>query len=345
MSLHDWIIFQLVDSRNSGGIETHILNLSSWLKHHGYQTRVIFMKDYGPHPLKQQLAKAGIHWQTSDGWYDLYKQLRHTPSMLATHGYKAGIIGRLLARCAGVPVVSTYHSGDLGEGRLKLYSKLDALSAPLADRIISVSPEIAERLPCKCLQLPNFVQTDKYQPSEGRQIAFVGRLSAEKGPDIFARITQAACQQPATTPVAIYGEGPMRAELEQQYDHLQFYGQVNMQNHWHDIGLLCITSRSEGLPLVALEAMARGIPVASFELGALPQVIEPDTNGWLIPRDNYIQFQKVIQHWLKMDTVARKNLSFAAFQTVRRRFSSDIVGPQVAEIYRQALPALSHYTE
>ena len=348
MSLHDWIIFQLIDSRNSGGIETHILNLSGWLKRRGYQTRVIFIKDYGPHPLKNQLDAAGIKWQISPGWHGLYKMLGRHPSMLATHGYKAGILGRITARLARVPVVSTYHAGDLGEGRLKLYSMLDTLSAPLADRIISVSPEIADRLPCDCSQLPNFVTTERYRRNTGKKIAFVGRLSHEKGPDCFAQITATlfSANSPASHPeVAVFGDGPMRAELEAQHPHLSFYGQVDMQNHWQDIGLLCITSRCEGLPLVALEAMARGIPVASFAVGALPQLINHEHNGWLIAPQNFIRFQKVIQSWLQSSESDHTRMSLLAYQTIRQRFSCDVVGPKIIDVYRQALPALARMAE
>ncbi len=372
MSLHDWIIFQLIDSRNSGGIETHILNLSGWLKRHGYQTRVIFINDYGPHPLKDQLNEAGIEWQISEGWRALYKQLRHHPSMLATHGYKAGILGRVTARLARVPVVSTYHAGDLGEGRLRLYSMLDTLSAPLANQIISVSPEIADRLPCDCSQLPNFVSTGRYRQNKGKKIAFVGRLSHEKGPDCFAQITATlsplsklaskgvtknankpadkSVTQPVdknsdVTEIAVFGDGPMREALQNHYHHMYFHGQVDMQAHWDDVGLLCITSRCEGLPLVALEAMARGIPVASFAIGALPQLIQHGKNGWLIPPQNFIRFQKVIQSWQQSTATERSCMSLMAYQTIRQRFSCDVVGPKVIDVYRQALPALAQMAE
>lgn len=352
MSLHDWIIFQLIDSRNSGGIETHILNLSGWLKRQGYQTRIIFINDYGPHPLKDQLDEAGIEWQTSEGWYALYKLLRHHPAMLATHGYKAGILGRITARLARVPVVSTYHAGDLGEGRLRLYSMLDTLSAPLANQVISVSPEIANRLSCDCNQLPNFVRTGGYRQNKGKKIAFVGRLSHEKGPDCFAQITatlSSACKSTSKpdehTEVAVFGDGPMREALQDHYPHLHFHGQVDMQDHWADVGLLCITSRCEGLPLVALEAMSRGIPVVSFAIGALPQLIQHEKNGWLIPPQNFILFQKVIQHWQQSTATDRSCISLMAYQTIRQRFSCDVVGPKIIDVYRQALPALAQMAE
>ena len=342
MSLHDWIIYQLIDSRSPGGIETHVLNLSKWLNKNGYRSQVIFLKDHGEHPLKQQLTDEGISWQCLNGYKALIHLITHSPCLLSTHGYKAGIIGRVIGKCCKTPVVSTFHSGDLGAGRLKLYSYLDSLSAVLADRAISVSPEIAARLPISSNQIMNFITPQSMPVERGNQIAFVGRLSPEKGPDSFARITAQLSQLGQPANFHIYGDGPMADALKQGYPHLSFHGHVDMDEHWQNIGLLCISSESEGLPLAALEAMTRGIPVASYRIGALPQLISHNKSGWLIPPGDETIFQSVIERWILSSGTKKAEISVNAHQQASRHFSDDAICPSILQMYIQALQHKGH---
>ena len=53
-------IWLLVDSRGTGGIETHILELASALQQQARPVVVVFLKDYGPHPLRDALSVRGI---------------------------------------------------------------------------------------------------------------------------------------------------------------------------------------------------------------------------------------------------------------------------------------------
>ncbi len=332
--LKNTMIYQLLDSRTAGGIETHVLNLSRWLINKGFKCQVLFLKDHGPHPLKDQLDNASVPWKALASVYELKQLISESPCLLATHGYKAGILGRVLATLNNLAVVSTYHSGDRGSGKLRCYSALDEFSARLATSVISVSAEIAARLPVNSAQVPNFVDLPPLKLSCGKQIAFVGRISHEKGPDTFAQICKAYTDK---APIAVYGEGPMLSSLSRLYPSINWLGRKDMAQHWNKIGLLCITSRFEGLPLVALEAMAQGIPVISYALGDIPNVIEHKRNGWLIPPGSKAQFSTAIEHWLNLDITAKQALSQRAYQRIQTAFSSDIVVPKILPCYCKAL--------
>jgi len=334
MLLKNGTIFQLLDSRYTGGIETHVFNLSHWLVQQGYRCEVLFLNDYGPHPLKEQLSKAGVSCRTLTGITQLHHLLKNTQCLLATHGYKAGIFGRILAKLNNIAVVSTYHSGDRGIGKLRCYSALDEYSARLADSIICVSAEIASRLPVTSKLVPNFVEVTPFKPSQGKKIAFVGRVSIEKGPDSFAQI---CAKYSDIAPVCVFGEGPMLKSLSSLYPTISWYGRVDMQQHWKDIGLLCITSKSEGLPLVALEALSLGIPVVSYAIGGLPQLIDHGRNGWLITPGGIKQFSNAIEQWLNLAGKEKKAMSISAHQLIQQTYSSAIVGPQILSSYQRAL--------
>lgn len=341
MSISQASIYHLVDSRDSGGIESHILELSSWLITNNIKSEVVFLNDHGTHPLKEQLNQAGVIWSIKETWSNLMMKIKANNGLLATHGYKAGIFGRLMAKIYKVPVVSTYHSGDLGKGKLYLYSKLDDLTAGIADQVFCVSKEIQRRLPVKSNLIANFTQLANPPQKLGSKVAFVGRLSQEKGPDSFVHIASEALlrvnTQLSKEQICLYGQGPMQNELSAHYPKEWFAGYSKMSEHWHDIGLLCITSRYEGLPLVALEAMAHGIPVMSFNVGALPQLISEDKDGWIIENQNHHAFIEKLVQWSQINEEQRWVLSKNTQQKIQRQFSSDTLIPQILSIYNQVV--------
>ncbi|MDG1286206.1 MAG: glycosyltransferase family 4 protein [Rickettsiales bacterium] len=333
-------IWLAVDSQHFGGIESHIYQLATGLLQFGYQPRVVFLRDYGKHPLREALQKADISIMTlahpCRGWKEAI--LRHRPALIHTHGYKAGILGRIAARWYTVTCISTYHSGDANSFRVQCYRWLDEQTAPLAQAILAVSATVAERLQDDTCVIPNFVPVPKIISRTGKKIAFVGRLSHEKGPDHFTDLAKSCPEQQFT----IYGDGPMRQLLEVP-DNLSFAGQVDsMEPHWKDIDLLIMPSRREGLPMAALEAMAHGIPVAAYAVGGLPSLIQTQQNGFLIESGNPKQLAEAVTDWSLMSEAARRVMRDSARKTIRERYSPEIILPMIIKHYEEAY-AYRHY--
>ena len=82
-----------------------------------------------------------------------------------------------------------------------------------------------------------------------------------------------------------------------------------------------MSSRHEGLPLAALEAMAHGVPVAAFGVGGLPDLIEPGRNGFLAPAGDLDALANAIDGWIKLPADARAALGDHARATIAERFS------------------------
>ncbi|OYW35551.1 MAG: hypothetical protein B7Z45_06535, partial [Azorhizobium sp. 12-66-6] len=135
-------IWQLVDSRGIGGIERHVSVLTQALNAAGHPARVLLLADHGEHPFLAQLRAEQVPFAVLDGRFStLLRRLRtERPRLLHTHGYKAGILGRLAARLAGVPCVSTFHAGERGRFPVSLYQAVDAATARLATRIAVSAP-------------------------------------------------------------------------------------------------------------------------------------------------------------------------------------------------------------
>ena len=326
----------MLDSSNVGGIESHVLELAAALKAAGQPVRVVFLANHGPHPLRRALSTQQIPCAVLDGnARSIYRALRHTrPRLVHTHGYKAGILGRVFGRLLSVPVVSTFHAGEPGNGRMRIYDALDKLTAPLAD-CIAVSDAIAKWVPTRCEVHNNFVRLPAVSTgNSAAQVAFVGRLSHEKGADSFCRI---ATLLPDLS-FAIYGDGPIRGTLEKEFgEQVIFHGMVNdMQLRWRQVGLLCMPSRHEGLPMAALEAMAHGVPIAAFAVGGLPRLVRNGEGGWLAEPGNVAALAGHIRRWSGLQTPARATLSDRARKTVADRFSAKAVLPNLLRVYEQA---------
>lgn len=338
-------IWLLLDSRAIGGIETHVGLLAEGLRDAGHRPTVVFLTDHGPHPLRDRLDALDLPWQVLGGGFgglvDSLRTLR--PDLVHTHGYKAGILARLGARVPGIPVVSSFHAGEPGAGWVRAYGLLDRRMAWLSHNI-AVSRPILETLPSGAALVENFVRLppeDLCPAVRPLSVAFVGRLSHEKGPDLFCRL---AADGPADRRFEVFGDGPMRAELEAGYGaRIVFHGNVpDMAARWSSVGLLCMPSRHEGLPMAALEAMARGVPVAGFGVGDLPRLIDDGSNGgartgWIVPPGDLAALGAAVAGWAGLDDAGRRAVGGAARAHVARHHGLDAGVERVLEVYGAAL--------
>lgn len=298
-------VLHYVDSSRPGGIESHLAGLLPALRAAGVDARLLFHADHGPHPLRDLLDAEGVpHAALRGGLGALAAWLRREcPAILHTHGYKAALLGRAARGLGGPPVVSTMHSGELGTGRVRLYNALDTATARLA-RIIAVSPALQARFPGATL-VANGVALPPDPAPPGEAVGFVGRLAEEKDPLAFADLAR---RFPGRRFVA-FGDGPLRADTAAAAPpNLALRGAVpSMTPHWAEIGLLVMPSRFEGLPMAALEAMARGIPVAAYDVGALPGLLG-EGHGFRAPPGDLEALAAGVARWIDLDAAARRAL-------------------------------------
>ncbi len=232
-------------------------------------------------------------------------------------------------------MVASYHAGDRPGGRLAVYDFADRWSSCLGGRI-AVSRPILARLPWGGTLVPNFVAVpEQVTAAHPDVVAFVGRMSQEKGPDLFCAL---ATMAPGPS-YAAYGGGPMLGALRAAHDGtVIFHGpRAGMDDAWSQIGLLAVTSRAEGLPLAVLEAMAHGVPAAAFAVGALPEVIADGQNGFLVPEGDLAGLAGRVRAWHAMTPGARAALSAAARTTIEERFGRAAGVAAIRQVYAAAL--------
>ncbi|QTL05142.1 glycosyltransferase family 4 protein [Aquabacter sp. L1I39] len=338
-------IWQLLDARGIGGIERHVTVLAQALSEAGHPCRVVLLADHGDSPFLARLRAEGVAFTVLDGRFgSLLARLKaERPRLVHTHGYKAGILGRLAARMAGIPCASTFHAGERAPFPVSVYQTLDEISSRLGTRI-AVSAPIAARLPQPVSILTNFIPVPSVPPlpPNSRVVGFVGRLSPEKGPDLFCALARRVAESGKAADVSfeMFGEGPLRAELEASYgDVVHFHGLVTDPTAiWPHIGLLLMPSRAEGLPYAAIEAMAAGRPVAASALGALPELIRPGQNGWLFPTGDLDAAQAAIIAWHAGGAKDRMSWSQAAWRTARDGYGTKARLGDLLALYDRIAP-------
>jgi glycosyltransferase involved in cell wall biosynthesis len=130
-------------------------------------------------------------------------------------------------------------------------------------------------------------------------VLFVGNLVPVKGPDIlleaWARLQNAPPRQlnnPATRQLIVIGAGSMRRQLERQVHRLGIADTVTFlgarphyeTSLWMNAAdCLCLSSRSEGMPNVVLEALASGLPLVAADVGACREMLEREPLARVVP--------------------------------------------------------------
>lgn len=328
-----------IDSQGMGGIESHIIQLINGLiEHTQHDIDLMFWHNYSKtHPIITQLIDRYGQEKRLQYLYahrsikTLIQYCRNHQPIIHSHGYKAGIIARLVGSLTHTPVVSTFHNGDPGKGKLRLYNLIDRFTSFLSLNI-AVNELISAPLQ-RCQVISNFVDTldksaVKKQIASRHQVAFVGRLSHEKGPDIFAEITK-----DMPYPITMYGDGPMMAELKSRYPHVDFKGMCKMEDYWQDIRVVVMPSRYEGLPLAALEAMARGIPVIASNAGSIPKLIKESGVGKSISIKNINRFQQAVESMMKQTQEKSINQGERLIDYIDNNFSRKKTIPKILNQY------------
>jgi glycosyltransferase involved in cell wall biosynthesis len=119
-------------------------------------------------------------------------------------------------------------------------------------------------------------------------VGYSGRISEEKGPDLFVDL--AAALRHREVRVVMTGAGPMEASTRRRAGRLkldaalEFRGVVSdIAGHLRQLDVLVLPSRQDGRPVVVLEALASGVPVVASRLGGIPEMVQDGSNGFLCP--------------------------------------------------------------
>ena len=276
------------------------------------------------------------------------------PDVVHTHGYRPDILAGSAARSLSIPVAATVHGFTGGGWKNRFYERLQRGAFRRADAVVAVSAPLVkllehEGVPSRRIhRIPN-AWAPTAAPlgrAAARQVlglgadelvvGWVGRLGAEKAPDVLVRALEELRDLPIR--VSFVGSGRQGEAVQSLAARLGVADRI----HWHgavdDAGRLMaafdvfvLSSRTEGTPMVLFEAMAARVPVVSTSVGGVPDVIGP-AQGLLVPADAPAALAGAIRSVLA-DPAAAGERARSAAERLEREYAMEPWLERHAELY------------
>jgi glycosyltransferase involved in cell wall biosynthesis len=244
-----------------------------------------------------------------------------------------------------------HHVDDLRRAMPRLYPRLDALTVLTERDGQSYAAHLNGGV--RTVRIPNTVREDMgagRADLSAKVVLAAGRLSPQKGYDM---LIPAWAQVVAAHPewrLRICGEGKERELLAGLIEDHGVADSVSLEGPSRDLGadmerasMFVLSSRHEGLPLVLLEAMSKGMAVVSFDCPTGPaDVIEDRRNGLLVPPKNVDALAASMIEMIEDDAL-RERCAAAAVETARG-YRMAAVGPRWEELMRELWESRSSHS-
>jgi len=297
-----------------------------------------------------------------------YLVQRTGAEVVHAHGYKADIYAFLALRGSGVSLVSTCHTWYDNDRKTFFYGVLDRLILRAYARVVAVSEDVRQRLlksgvkAKKISMIRNGIDLRPFDRASAvvkdelawgayQVVGLVGRLSVEKGVDIFLHAAARVLAHCPDAKFIVAGDGPDRAELETLIDQLGIRGSVRllgrrdgMPSLYASLDVMVSASRQEGLPISILEGMASRLPLVATAVGEVPSVVKDGRTGVLVPADDPDLLAAAIIEMLR-DPAKRERLGSAARQLVEDEFSAERMTADYLRVYEEAIAAVARGRE
>lgn len=250
--------------------------------------------------------------------WSLYRMIRkEKPLIVHTHTAKAGAVGRLAAKLAGVPIiVHTFHGHTFYEYfsplRSRAFILIEKILSLITDSIIVVSgrgrddilkygiagKDKVVHIPLG-LELESLLDCEKHRGEIRQEFGFsrqdllvgiVARLVPIKGHNYFLEAAEIVAKSVPQAKFLIVGDGELRADLEKAArdagisDKVFFLGfRKDLEHIYADLDLAVLSSLNEGLPVAIIEAMCAAKPVVATDVGGVAELVTEGQTGKVFP--------------------------------------------------------------
>lgn len=372
MNQQQFKITYIIDGLTIGGAEKVVFDLASYMHEQGHDVEVVSLLRL---PLEQQpfameLQQQGISVISIEKKkkIDFSLQSRlvdylHTrqPDIVHTHLWASDTFGLQAVEQVNseyrnsnqreIVALSTEHSVNEHEGWLK--HVLKRRSYTTADRVIAISSTVksyvehVHRVPAqKTVTISNGIDIEQFAEAHVQKrnqktlhIAVIGRLSHEKGQDLFIESLQYVTQD---YHARIVGSGHQLVEYERMVDlhnlsrKVSFVpAHIGIDTEYALADIIVVPSRFEGLGLVVMEAMAAGKAIIANNIPAFQELLEHNITGVLVNMEDASLLAATIDELLR-DSDKREALGKQA-QSEAQTFSIASMYSSYEEVYEQML--------
>lgn len=308
------ILYLRHSSGGGGGADTVILNLAAHIDTNQFLVIVVYLRNFKEDIslISEQSKEKGITFFEFPGirFFDIKQFLnivelvkKYNIKIVHCHDPKSDVYGFLLkVFLPKLRLVGTIHGWIQRRMRSVLYIKIAKFLLRRFDAVIAVSQDLeqdAKRDGIKNTYLiHNAIDTNLWKRREDVSksakspfvVGFIGRISREKGPFDFVNVAKKVIEQDTDYEFWVAGEGPEEEALKDLVkkfnleDKFHFIGQLTkpiLFDLYQKLDLLLLTSYTEGLPMVVLEACAMSVPVVTTNVGGVKEIIIHNYNGLL----------------------------------------------------------------
>lgn len=363
----------LVISLYPGGAETQLVRVARALQRRGWDVRIVSLLP--AEGLVAEVEAAGIPFTSlemrRDGWpgpgpaFRLHAILRRErPDLLVTFMFHANVLGRIVGRAAGVPViVSSVRTDNFGgPARYRLVALTDRLADVTTTNSRFVAADLVRRgvvAEERMRVIPNGIDTARPRPPEAvlhtirgemglapGRFAWLttGHLQPRKDYPTLLRALQRLGERAERWEIRIVGEGPLEAELRVLAAELALDERTRFCGFRQDAAVLphladgfVMSSAAEGTPNALMEAMLTGTPAVGTAVGGIPELIEDGVTGFLVAPGDPDALAEAMHRMMNLspDAVARMGES----ARVRVVATHDLEGvvDRWEELFRQLL--------
>jgi len=361
-------IMHVLAPAQAGGLERVVHALAIGQQTAGAHVTVVPIVEAwtSDHPFAVPLVRAGVEIQPVVQAPRAYFRERaeltrifrsERPDIVHTHNYHADVIAGLAARQAGVASVSTAHGFTRGAWRNRAYEYLNRLAYRWFDAVVAVSRPLAEELtrsgvprervhvvPNAWSQIAEPLDRAAARSALGLDMhafvaGWVGRMSHEKGLDVFVDALIMLGDSPIHA--CLIGDGAERQAQEARAARsglgrrLKWAGLVREAGRFFQaFDVLVLSSRTEGIPMVVLEAMAGCIPIVATAVGGVPEVISA-SEGMVVPPSNPRALADAVQT-VERDRRGSARRASAARDKLDREFAEATWLDRYENVYRCA---------
>ena len=277
------------------------------------------------------------------------------PDIVHAHWwFPNGLVGTWLSRMANKPLVTTLHGTDVRLARAVAFARpgfrhvmqhsaaVTAVSrwlAAEAQEIVSAPAPVVAPMP---------VAAELFTPGgsrESKRLLFVGKLNQQKGIEVLLHALSRIPDR--SIGLDIVGDGMDREKLQELAralelgDRVTWHGTVPqhaLAEYYRRATALVVPSVGEGLGLVAVEAQLCETPVVAFQSGGLPDIVQHDRTGILVPEVDAGALAAALVSLLERDDRGT-SLGAAGRLHALATFAPESVARRYADIYRTAIAA------